>query len=185
MESLPRYTALSYVWGDPGDRVPFILDDYRLLITWNLALALQALQLDDEPFVLWIDAMYINQDDAKEKSEQVLRMKEIYASASLVIVWLGAATPVTDVTIDMFKALGENGARLDMTARYAYRSYDKQRQDLVERSQLFKNLLESDSIPSMFVAVQHLLIRQWWYRAWVLQDFCIGREIVFACGSRR
>jgi hypothetical protein len=67
LESEPRYTALSYVWGDPSDRVPFILDDRHVLIARNLALALQALQLDDEPFMLWIDAICINQDDLKEK----------------------------------------------------------------------------------------------------------------------
>ena len=185
VESEPRYTALSYVWGDSSDRVPFILDNYRLLITRNLALALQALQLDDEPFVLWIDALCINQDDLTEKSEQVLKMKEIYASASLVIVWLGAATPATDVAMDMFNACEENGASLDMTARYTYRLYDKQRQDLLERSQQFKDFIESDGIPSMFVAVQHLMIREWWYRAWVLQEFCVGREVFFACGSKK
>lgn len=52
VESEPRYTALSYVWGNSSDRVPFILDNYRLHITRNLALALQTLQLDNEPFVL-------------------------------------------------------------------------------------------------------------------------------------
>ena len=185
MESELRYTALSYVWGDSSNRVPFILDNNCLLTTRNLALALQALQLDDEPFVLWADAMCINQDDPKEKSEQVHKMKEIYASASLVIVWLGAATPGTDVAMDIFNPFEEHGASLDMAASYTYRSYDKQRQDLVERSQLFKNFLESDSIPSMFVAVQPLLIRECWYRAWVLQEFCIGREVFFACGSKK
>ena len=185
MESEPRYTALSYVWGDSSDRVPFILDNYRLRITRNLALALQALRLDDEPVVLWIDAMCINQDDLKEKSEQVLKMKEIYAFASLVIVWLGAATPATYVAMDMLNAVDEMRASLDMTARYTYRSYDKQRQDLVERSPQFKDVIESDGIPSMFVAVQHLMIREWWYRAWVLQEFCVGREVYFACGSKK
>ena len=42
-----------------------------------------------------------------------------------VIVWLGAATPATNVAMDMFKAFDEKGASLDMTARYTYRSYDK------------------------------------------------------------
>ena len=69
VESKPRYTAFSYVWGDSSDKVPFFLHNYHLLITRNLALALQTLQLDDEPFVLWIDAIFINQEDLKEKSE--------------------------------------------------------------------------------------------------------------------
>ena len=67
LENEPRYTALSYVWGDSSDRVPCVLDNHRLLITRNLALALQALQLDDEPFVLWIDALCINQNDQRKR----------------------------------------------------------------------------------------------------------------------
>ena len=185
VESRPRYTALSYVWGDSSDKVPFILDNYHLLITRNLALALQSLQLDDEPFVLWIDAMCINQDDLKEKSEQVLNMKEIYASASLVIVWLGAATRATDIAMDMFNMFDEEEASLDMTGGYTYRSYDKRRRDLIERDPQFNNFIESEGISVMFSAVQHLMIREWWYRAWVLQEFCVGRKVNFACGSKR
>lgn len=112
-------------------------------------------------------------------------MKEIYASASSVIVWLGAATPATDIAMDMFNACEENGASLNMTASHTYRVYDKQRQDLVERSQQFKEFIESDGIPSFFMAVQHLMIREWWYRTWVLQEFCVGREVTLACGSKK
>ena len=183
-ENKPRYTALSYVWGDPSDKVPFVLDNYRLLITRNLALALQALQLDDEPLVLWIDALCINQDDLKEKSEQVLRMKVIYAHASLVIVWLGAATPATDVAMDIFNAYYEKGPTLDLTARHTYRFRDEQRQELVEDPQ-FKTFIESDGIPSLLMAMQFLLVRAWWYRAWVLQEFCVGKEVYIACGNKK
>ena len=124
--------------------------------------------------MLWIDAICINQNDLKKKSEQVLKMKEIYASASLVVLWLGAAMPATDVAMDMFNAFQEEGASPHMTARYTYRSYEEQLRELIERSPQFKDFIESDGIPSMSVAVQHLMIREWWYRAWVLQEFCLG-----------
>ena len=184
LEDKHRYTALSYVWGDPSDRVPFVLDNHRLLITRNLALALQALQLDDEPFVLWIDALCINQNDLKEKSEQVLRMKEIYAFASLVIVWLGAATPATDVAVDMSNAYYEKGLILDLTASRTYRFRDEQRQELIADPQ-FKDFIESNAIPSMLMVMQLLLVREWWYRAWVLQEFCVGQEVYLACGDKK
>ena len=184
LENEPRYTALSYVWGDPSDNIPFVLDNHRLLITRNLALALQALRLDDEPFVLWIDALCINQNDLKEKSEQVLRMKEIYAFASLVIVWLGASTPATDVAVDMFNAYYEKGSSLDLTARHTYRFRDEQRQELIQDPQ-FKNFIESNGISSILMVMRFLLIREWWYRAWVLQEFCVGSEVYFACGDKK
>ena len=112
-------------------------------------------------------------------------MKEIYASASLVIVWLGAATPATDVAMEIFNACEEIGASLDMTARYEYCLYGMQGQDLVEQSPQDRDLLESECLQSIFLAVQHLMIRKWWYRAWVLQEFCLGREVYFACRSKK
>lgn len=188
LESEPRYTALSYVWGDPSDRVSFVLDGHHVLITRNLALALQALQLDDEPLVLWIDAICINQNDPEEKSGQVLRMKDIYASASLVIVWLGSAATVTDVAMDMLNAYYEiqpHGTGLDLTARHTYRIRDEQRQELLEQSPEFKRLIESDSILTLFKVMRFLMTREWWYRVWVVQEFCFGREVWFACGSKK
>ncbi|KAI8303540.1 hypothetical protein K4K59_013236 [Colletotrichum sp. SAR11_240] len=38
---------------------------------------------------LWIDIIYINQEDLVERNSQVLRMSSIYKSAREVIVWLG------------------------------------------------------------------------------------------------
>jgi hypothetical protein len=49
---------------------------------------------------LWIDAICINQTDASEKGTQVGMMRDIYAYASRVLVWLGPqshATPEPDI----------------------------------------------------------------------------------------
>jgi hypothetical protein len=37
----------------------------------------------------WYDALYINQEDILERSEQVAKMGSIYENASSVPVWLG------------------------------------------------------------------------------------------------
>ena len=41
-------------------------------------------------WLLWIDAICINQNDDDEKSSQVQRMGEIYGGAERVLVWLGS-----------------------------------------------------------------------------------------------
>ncbi|PVH76869.1 hypothetical protein DL98DRAFT_372665, partial [Cadophora sp. DSE1049] len=41
------------------------------------------------PFMLWADAICVNQQDNVGKSHQVQQMKQIYENASKVIVWLG------------------------------------------------------------------------------------------------
>jgi hypothetical protein len=38
---------------------------------------------------LWVDALSINQNDAKEKGHQIRQMGEIYKRAARVLIWLG------------------------------------------------------------------------------------------------
>jgi len=96
--SSPKYMALSYVWGDPEDTVMAEVDGMEFAITRNLFQALRQerksiFQGDEELHTLriWADAICIDQGNEAEKSTQVLRMAEIYQSASLVVGWLGTA----------------------------------------------------------------------------------------------
>jgi hypothetical protein len=84
----PQYKALSYVWGDKGDTVPIWLQDQEWPVTRNLAYALRQLRSFGVKS-LWIDAICINQQDRDERTKQVGIMKDIYANASEVLVWLG------------------------------------------------------------------------------------------------
>jgi hypothetical protein len=52
-----NYIALSYVWGDGRQKLPFILNGHKVEITENLANALQNLQSLDEVVHLWVDAV--------------------------------------------------------------------------------------------------------------------------------
>ncbi|KAH8885912.1 heterokaryon incompatibility, partial [Thozetella sp. PMI_491] len=85
----PTYEALSYSWDDPY--APSLLPNgkYTVLVTPNLFLALRALQLENKPRSLWIDALCINQSSAEEKSRQIPRMRDIYSKATKVVIWLG------------------------------------------------------------------------------------------------
>jgi hypothetical protein len=87
---LPAFYALSYVWGNPTRTHEILLDGKKLGITENLFKAIQDLQRDAYGEIyLWADAICINQDDQTERSDQVLRMREIYHSAASVRIWLG------------------------------------------------------------------------------------------------
>lgn len=92
---IPVFTALSYVWGDPSRTHEIMLDGKRLKITKNLYSALRDLQTDSiSHLYVWADAICINQEDLDERSAQVLLMREIYHSATLVQIWFGS--PTTD-----------------------------------------------------------------------------------------
>ena len=81
----PRYTALSYVWGDANDRLPIHVDGLLFSATKNLALALQYIRKADQDQVLWVDAICINQADIDERNNQVSLMGTLYSEAEEVI----------------------------------------------------------------------------------------------------
>ena len=55
----------------------------------NLSLALEELRIDDKDLIIWAGQICINQSDAKEKSDQVRRVKQLYERATRIIAWLG------------------------------------------------------------------------------------------------
>lgn len=92
LEDAPGFEALSYCWGQRSANEPVIyIEAQPLKVTTDLHCALLRLRQREEP--IWIDAICINQEDIMERTQQVRQMHRIYASASLVIVWLGEASP--------------------------------------------------------------------------------------------
>lgn len=89
LKSDPKYTALSYVWGNENDREDILIQGSKFSVTANLALALRYLQCIDGLSKLWIDAICINQADASEKGQQVSIMADIYSKAHTTYIWLG------------------------------------------------------------------------------------------------
>lgn len=41
------------------------------------------------PYDLWVDQICINQKDIRERDQQVMLMRDIYATSQMVCVWLG------------------------------------------------------------------------------------------------
>lgn len=92
LENAPEFEALSYCWGVRSKDEPKIhIDGQSLSVTKDLHSALLRLRQREKP--IWIDAICINQEDTTERTQQVRQMHRIYGSASLVIVWLGEASP--------------------------------------------------------------------------------------------
>lgn len=83
------YEALSYVWGDTSKKTPIQVNDKTLEIGINLRGALHALRYEDKSRTLWIDAICIDQQNIKERNEQVAAMPQIYSRAMKTVIWLG------------------------------------------------------------------------------------------------
>jgi len=110
----PQYIALSYSWGDESDCRTIQLDGSSISIRSNLWHALGAIyqweasdaargygpwHMSDivfrnrRPWLVWADALCINQADSEEKAIQIPRMGSIYSSATEVLGWLGHLPP--------------------------------------------------------------------------------------------
>ncbi|KAF2677125.1 hypothetical protein K458DRAFT_320357, partial [Lentithecium fluviatile CBS 122367] len=84
------YTALSYCWGPPSQpRYIVVVNNHYMAVGGQLFDALVYLRWTREPRDFWIDAICIRQDDNDEKSLQLPVMRDIYAFAKRVDVWLG------------------------------------------------------------------------------------------------
>ncbi|KAI1120019.1 heterokaryon incompatibility protein-domain-containing protein [Nemania abortiva] len=82
------YVALSYIWGDSNPPRTIFLRGSRKSVTPNLFTALRHLRRPTHISVLWVDALCIDQDNAKEKESQIPLMGLLYSKAASVLMWL-------------------------------------------------------------------------------------------------
>ncbi|KXX79384.1 Heterokaryon incompatibility protein 6, OR allele [Madurella mycetomatis] len=149
-----RFSALSYVWGDPADTTIINVNNVHVPVTKSLAGALSSLKNCLTPRLrkefIWADAICINQQDIAERTQQVRSMAEIYSTASHVIVWLGDGNQHTDLAISM---MCSPGFRAGLDGERAP-TRDEIKVDVVLKHDLCK--------------------RQWWQRLWVRQEFVLA-----------
>jgi hypothetical protein len=85
---IDHYTALSYVWGDPGN-VRFIhIHGIRVAITATLEAAFQDLRDPTRVLHIWANAICIDQSNLTERASQVGFMAQIYSTAYHTVIYL-------------------------------------------------------------------------------------------------
>ena len=162
------YECLSYCWGDRKDprfvrvwsdsTVDAASVDCMMPVTANLYDALREIRDVGYPRTMWIDVLCIHLDDLVERSEQVALMRDIYAQAKGVIVWLGKGDPAVVKSIqDAFNIL------------HRYQSSTAEAVDTLGATKLHAPLLDDGfyHVDSDFFSCE------WFHRVWVLQvDAC-------------
>ncbi|OCK89082.1 HET-domain-containing protein [Cenococcum geophilum 1.58] len=86
LDHIPVYEALSYTWGTELPVHRICCNGQNFAIRPNLFHALRRLRYRTKPRLLWIDAICIDQDNTDEKNLQIPLMRNIYMSASQVLV---------------------------------------------------------------------------------------------------
>ncbi|KAL6789009.1 heterokaryon incompatibility domain-containing protein [Trichoderma sp. SZMC 28012] len=182
LAAAPAYHALSYTWGfargvpeheDPVFRykgqhgVPTSMPK-------NLFLALNRIIKLDEGVYYWIDSLCIDQENTRERSEQVAMMKEIYEHAAVVDVWLGPTTDSEAKALDL--VLGDLSTMAQTYGTAWTPGANASRSLFVQYPQ---HLLSKDEWDTLIA----FMSRRWFHRLWTLQEFALAKKIRILCGD--
>ena len=178
LEDNPKFTALSYVWGNPKITEDILLNDELFPATVNLATALKYVKghwcknfPDRDPRLLrlWVDAICINQKDPNERNSQVDLMRDIYSKAELVLSWLGHGIDEADIALHTLRTiareireLGTEDAGVEWLKSYPTWWNDS---------------------PEFWEPIQTFLRLPYWRRIWIFQELVLGKHILFMHGS--
>jgi hypothetical protein len=123
----------------------------------------------------WIDQICINQKDLEERCQQVSMMGAIYLSADHVLAWLGE--PNEDLTPSFIHLIAAFRRRSDDGRKWA------------ASQALMKEKIELEFDPEKptlkakrFLAVQEVLNRPWFQRAWVFQEAVLPKQVKMVIG---
>ncbi|KAI1329322.1 heterokaryon incompatibility protein-domain-containing protein [Xylariaceae sp. FL0255] len=166
------YCAVSYTWGDAEFSQRLILEDpdnpdghTYLPISSNVKIMLQHFRSDQKPRYYWIDALSLDQQNEKEKAQQIPLMGDIYHQAEKVRIWLGLTNQESHEDVSSVFAFLRMIAFTPETMRDSEGS-------------TAHSLNENMIIPY----VRDLFNRDWFFRRWVLQEAKLARRAIFHCG---
>ena len=154
-----KYTALSYVWGDAGQRKEIFVDGVSLDITASLDLALRHIRQPDKIIRVWADGICINQQDVFEKNTQVAQMGLVYEIANHTIIFLGPATEQSQAFIQAINSLPFQSSWRDWETKVSS----------TQGNRGFTDLL---SYP-------------WFTRVWTMQELVLSADPWIQCGGLR
>jgi hypothetical protein len=177
-EDVEVYAALSYTWGGNYRPCKIMINGSEMRVTKNAYLALRDLRYREKDRILWIDALCINQDDHKERGQQVQQMGSIYTEAERVLIWLGESSFDTDYVMHHMKKLEKESIKHPSNDR---KLSDKEWVDIWSE---VVNDLDTDEIALLVEGVWSLLRRHWFKRVWIIQETANARVAEIICGGK-
>ena len=189
-DCLPKYVALSYVWGDKKFSFEFRGEDHiELKFSASMALGhILAGASKEGELNIWIDQLCINQSDNQEIKQQVSIMWRIYGAAEKVIGWLGPASGESDRTLDdivLFAAPRNNDPEEEERGLQILRSQfgELQPDDPMKAwsSYVGQCILLDTSLRRRMVQLFNL---PWFGRRWIAQEACLASNLRIHRGHR-
>jgi hypothetical protein len=123
-------------------------------------------------------------------------MGKIYSGAKEVLIWLGPTADGSDVVMGIFTQLGEEARKWGIENYHTKKDGGKELGNIVSATSStnnqkiigfqrirdeFKHKLDNSILDAMTAFYK----RPWFFRIWVLQEFCLGADTYFVCGQER
>lgn len=124
--------------------------------------------------LVWADAICINQADVEEKSAQVSMMDRIYSTATYVTAWLGPHDSHSSLGIQTLNTLHSHLAQFQDSRIEPFSGLDKE--------EYTKSNIPVISWPE-WVALASIYQRQWFSRAWIVQEAILPTVLLMYLGS--
>ncbi|KAI6717429.1 hypothetical protein JHW43_000085 [Diplocarpon mali] len=180
-QNAPSYEAISYAWGSSAQTRVICCENQKLRVTTNLRDALWKIRDPGKPRLLWADAVCINQNDTKERGDQVCQMAEIYANATRVLVWLSLPSPRV---VDFDYLFGRDLAAAMESSNVS----TGQRPGLLQK---FVGMVDADTKLENFDSVMKLVAHNlsqvldspWFTRLWVVQEVGMAKSVLALIGN--
>jgi len=171
----PRFMALSYEWGPEEDTSKNIITIgcHHMHIRSNLRNALlrfRAMLNEERDYLLWVDAICINQDDLVERGHQVGMMTRIYQQG-YVMAWLGLEEEGVQLGFELLGQCDDFVVGRGRTRE--------------EIGDWIKQRLFDPEFETHWVSLTQIYQMSYWTRMWIIQELVCGRNALLACGALR
>lgn len=201
LDDPPKFTALSYVWGDAAITEDIMVNGTTMPVTVNLSSALKHVgkhwqktfrERKSNSFRLWVDALCINQLDILERKEQLLLMRLIYTSAELVIGWLGPEDEQVPFALETLKMLEPEFGDpkdpawdvqklCDFVWVNKYPGLNEDDPPLISLTEhKTSSALAENKVWSALELLCHL---PYWQRVWIVQEIALAERLLFISPS--
>ena len=184
-KNLPKYSAISYTWGDNIRTEAILLDGKRMLVSENCAYALSSVK-EQCPDHVSIDQLCIDQSNLQEKAAQVSIMGTIFSNATTVYAVIGPHGQGTQLLFYLF-----NKFALHTTSLWEARSLSSNPWQLgsssltaVEQQRReWSRQFNADNWGRMVAALARLSWRPYFSRLWAIQKILVAAQPVLVCGN--
>jgi hypothetical protein len=190
LDENPVYAALSYVWGSTSTLRPILVDKKLSYITANLEQALCSIQKTvGASFNIWVDAICINQQDNDKKTTQIQQMRRIFQAATLVFGWIGPEMDNSDEAMDILDCVGKDAIKagiLRLCPEEIDTWWDTDHNNVPHGSRKsIKDPSEHVKVSLPFQALEMFSKREYWNRAWIVQEVSTPKNLLFVCGAKQ